>query len=45
MTHDKRADAQIDVAANNEYADPDGQLSADHQSEYAGAAHGRYWDP
>ena len=36
MTHDKRADAQIDVAANNEYADPDGQLSADHQSKYAG---------
>lgn len=36
MTHDKRADAQIDVAANNEHADPDGQLSSDHQSKYAG---------
>ena len=36
MTHDKRADAQIDVAADNEHADPDGQLSADHQSQHAG---------
>ena len=36
MTNDKRADAQIDVAANNEHADPDGQLSANHQSKYAG---------
>ncbi len=24
MTNDERADAQIDVAANNEHADPDG---------------------
>ena len=36
MTHDKRADAQIDVAANNEHADPDWQLSANHQPKYAG---------
>ena len=36
VTHDERADAQVDIAADNEYADPDGKLAADHETQHAG---------
>lgn len=36
VAHDERADAQVDIAANNEHADPDGKLAADYQAQHAG---------
>lgn len=35
MAHDERADTQIDIATDDEYADPDGQLAAHHQTQNA----------
>ena len=32
VPHGERADAQVDIAADNEHADPDGKLAADHET-------------
>ena len=36
VAHDERADTQVYIATNDEHADPDGKLAADHQAQYAG---------